>query len=53
VTSIDFQATLEEARDTLDKTNAEALFVTRGTVPGLNRVYGIVTRSEIESHYTV
>jgi H+/Cl- antiporter ClcA len=53
ISSIDFQATLQEAVDTLDGSGAEALYVTRRTIPGLSRIHGILTRSDIDRHYTV
>ncbi|MGB5260262.1 MAG: chloride channel protein [Gammaproteobacteria bacterium] len=53
VTDIEFQATLQEAVDRLDNSHAEALYVTRRTIPGIDRIYGIVTRSDIERHYTL
>lgn len=49
--SIDFQSTLQDARETLKESGTEALFVTRLTVPGIPRVYGVLTREEIESSY--
>ena len=53
VTSIDFQATLQEAVDRLESSAVEALYVTRRTVPGISRIYGIVTRSDIDRYYTL
>ncbi|MDX1696751.1 MAG: chloride channel protein [Thiohalobacterales bacterium] len=53
VVAIDFQATLQEALDSLERNDAEALYVTRRTIPGLSRIYGIVTRSDIDRHYTI
>ena len=53
VTAVDFQATLQEALHALDESGMEALYVTRRTIPGLSRIYGIVTRSDINRHYTV
>lgn len=53
VTAIDFQATLEEACSVLDASSAEALFVTRCTVPGIDRIYGVLTRRDIEQSYSV
>jgi H+/Cl- antiporter ClcA len=49
---IDFQATLQEARCLLDESGNEALYVIRRTIPGINRVYGILTRRDIERSYT-
>jgi len=53
VTGIDFQATLQEAVDRLDSKDTEALYVTRKTIPGISRIYGIVTRSDIDRYYTL
>jgi CIC family chloride channel protein len=53
VIDIDFQATLQEAVDRLDNNTAEALYVTRRTIPGIDRIYGIVTRSDIDRYYTL
>ncbi len=51
VTPIDFQASLQEALAKLDDSEAEALYVVRQTVPGIERVYGILVREDIESSY--
>ncbi|MCW8828338.1 MAG: chloride channel protein [Gammaproteobacteria bacterium] len=48
---IDFQCTLQDARELLTQSGAEALYVTRLTVPGISRVYGVLTREDIESSY--
>ena len=49
--AIDFQATLQEAREKIHDTGTEALYVTRTTVPGIPRVYGVLTSSDIEDSY--
>jgi len=49
--AIDFQATLQEARERLQESGTEALYVTRTTVPGIPRVYGVLTAEDIESSY--
>jgi CIC family chloride channel protein len=49
--AIDFQATLQEARERISESGTEALYVTRTTVPGIARVYGILTAEDIESSY--
>lgn len=50
--AIDFQSSLQDAREQLiAESDAEALFVTRLTVPGIPRVYGVLTRENIESSY--
>lgn len=48
---IDMQASLQEAHETMNETGAEALYVTRYTVPGLARVYGVLSRPDIETGY--
>jgi len=49
--AIDFQATLQEARERLQERGIEALYVTRTTVPGIPRVYGVLTAEDIENSY--
>ena len=49
--SIDFQASLQEAQEEMHRSGAEALCVTRLTVPGLPRIYGVLTRDDILSGY--
>ena len=53
VTPVDFQATLQEALGILDTNDAEALYVTRHTIPGISRVYGVLTREDIDRSYSV
>jgi len=53
VAPIDFQATLREALSLLNSSDAEALYVIRRTIPGIERVYGVLTRKEIESSYSI
>ena len=53
ITSIDFQATLHEAISILDASDAEALYVTRRTIPGISRIYGVLTREDIDRSYSV
>ena len=48
---IDFQASLQEAHEEMHRRGAEALYVTRLTVPGLPRVYGVLTREDMLSGY--
>ena len=52
VAAIDFQATLQEAYSMLHGSGVEALYVVRRTIPGISRVYGVLTRSDIERSYT-
>jgi hypothetical protein len=53
LTSIDFQSTLQEAISVLNNSDAEALYVIRRTIPGINRIHGILTREEINSSYSI
>ena len=48
---IDIQASLHEAQKKMVETGAEALYVVSQTVPGIPRVYGVLTREDIESGY--
>ena len=52
VAVIDFQATLQEARSLMQDSGVDALYVVRRTIPGISRVYGVLTRSDIEHSYT-
>jgi hypothetical protein len=53
ITAIDFQASLQEALDILNAEDADALYVTRHTIPGISRVYGVLTREDIDRSYSV
>ena len=44
---------MQEAVSILDNNNAEALYVTRNTIPGISRVYGVLTREDIDRSYRV
>jgi len=48
---VHLQATLQEALDILNREGAEALYVTRPIAPGINHIYGVLTRGRIESAY--
>ena len=48
---IQYQATLEEALDQFDNTQAEALYVQRHVAPMIQRIYGVVLPTDIESYY--
>lgn len=50
VAPIALQATLQEALDTIDAGNAEALYVTMGA-GDVSRIYGILRRTDIERSY--
>jgi len=51
VAPVQYQATLEEALNVFDSTKAEALYVQRQVAPMIQRVYGVVLQSDIESYY--
>ncbi|MEC7815148.1 MAG: chloride channel protein [Pseudomonadota bacterium] len=51
VAPVQYQATLEEALNQFDNTQAEALYVQRQVAPMIQRVYGVVLPSDIESYY--
>ena len=51
VAPVQYQATLEEALNEFDTTNAEALYVQRHVAPMIQRVYGVLLKSDIESYY--
>lgn len=46
-------ATLKEALDTMDKHSADAVYVRRMNAPNIYRIFGIVTRQDIERFYKV
>lgn len=48
---IHLQATLQEALEELEQTGRDALYVDRMTAPGIYRVYGVLTREQVESAY--
>ncbi|PSF10420.1 chloride channel protein [Marinobacter halophilus] len=51
VAPVQYQATLEEALNAFDSSQAEALYVQRHVAPMIQRVYGVVLKSDIESYY--
>jgi H+/Cl- antiporter ClcA len=48
---IHLQASLQEALETLEKTGAQALYVRRPLAPGIDHIYGVLTRSRIDTAY--
>jgi chloride channel protein, CIC family len=48
---IDTAATMEQAYDRIRETGAKALYVVNQSVPGLSRVYGVLTLEQIENSY--
>lgn len=51
IAPVQYQATLEEALHEFETTSAEALYVQRLVAPMIQRVYGVVLKSDIESYY--
>ena len=51
VAAINLQATLQEGLEILDGCSAEALYVERMNAPGIRRIYGVLTREQVESAY--
>ncbi|MDH4190419.1 MAG: chloride channel protein, partial [Betaproteobacteria bacterium] len=48
---IELQASLKEALETMQEAGVEALYIAQHTVPGIERVYGVLTRTDIERYY--
>jgi len=51
VAPIALEATLQEALDTLRRSDAEVLYVTRPAAPGIPRIYGLLNQGDIEKSY--
>lgn len=51
IAPVQYQATLEEALHAFETTSAEALYVQRQVAPMIQRVYGVLLKSDIESYY--
>jgi len=51
VAPIELQSTLKEALEAMAESGAEALYVAQQTVPGIERIYGVLTRADIERYY--
>lgn len=51
IAPVQYQATLDEALNVFEQTNAEALYVQRHVAPTIQRIYGVLLRSDIENHY--
>ncbi len=49
--SIDNRATLQEAQDKIEQSGLKVLYVVGQTVPGIPRLYGVLTTSDIENSY--
>lgn len=51
IAPVQYQATLEEALNEFDHSQAEALYVQRHVAPMILRIYGVVLKSDIERYY--
>ena len=51
VAAINLQATLQEGLEMLESGSAEALYVERMNAPGIRRIYGVLTRDQVDSAY--
>jgi CIC family chloride channel protein len=49
--AIYLQATLQEAKEKLEQSGADAIYVEQPTSPGSRRIRGVLTRNQIESAY--
>lgn len=48
---VQYQATLDEALNVFDQSSVEALYVQRHVAPTIQRIYGVLLKSDIESYY--
>ncbi|MDI9246605.1 chloride channel protein [Marinobacter sp. CHS3-4] len=48
---VQYQATLDEALNVFEQTSVEALYVQRHVAPTIQRIYGVLLKSDIESYY--
>lgn len=51
VSAVHLQENLHQALQRLDRGEGEALYVDRTIAPGINRIYGVLTRAMVESAY--
>lgn len=51
IAALYLQGNLEEALDTMERESVDAVYIFRTTKPMTNRIYGVLTREVIESHY--
>jgi CIC family chloride channel protein len=51
IASVYLQANLEEALDTMEREDVNAIYVFRTVTATSEKIYGILTKSKIESHY--
>jgi CIC family chloride channel protein len=51
IAPVQYQATLDEALNVFDQTSVEALYVQRHVAPTIQRIYGVLLKSDIENYY--
>ncbi len=51
ITAVLMSATLKEALDAMNRSHSDAVYVHRMNAPGIYRIYGVITRSDIEQFY--
>jgi CIC family chloride channel protein len=51
IVPVDIQDSLQEAYDTLREAGADAVYVRRSSPGGVQRIYGVLTRQDIEATY--
>jgi len=52
IASVYLQASLDEALDTMDRESVDAIYIFRTTSATTDKIYGVLTREAIESHYS-
>ncbi len=52
IAAVYLQGNLEEALDTMERETVEAVYIFRTTAPLKEKIYGVLTRNDIESHYS-
>ena len=52
IASIYLQATLEQALDSMNTNQVDAVYIYRKTAPMNEKIYGVITRESIDSYYT-
>ena len=51
VAAVNLQANLQEALEILDRKGVDALYVERMALPGVRRIFGVLTRHSVETAY--
>ncbi|MET1256999.1 chloride channel protein [Aliikangiella maris] len=52
IASVYLQGNLEQALDTMEREQVDAVYIFRTTTPTTDKIYGVLTREVIESHYS-